>query len=197
MRSMNVFKSKVYYQSKKGFTIVELLIVIVVIAILAAISIVAYDGIQERSKNAQTVSALSAWIKGLKLYKVDNGKWPNGWVCLGDKYPYGEDGTATSGAQCRQDANSYTVNAGFNSTMSAYMGSFPNPAHVTASNGSSSWWRGLMYAYGGGDGTQVYIIAVYAGVLSACPVVEGYSTGAGVTGGNTRCTYIIGSISDS
>ena len=34
---------------KRGFTIVELLIVIVVIAILAAISVVAYNGVQERS----------------------------------------------------------------------------------------------------------------------------------------------------
>ena len=43
----------------KGFTIVELLIVIVVIAILAAISIVAYTGIQNRSKTsaAQTVAS--------------------------------------------------------------------------------------------------------------------------------------------
>ncbi|MBC7512702.1 prepilin-type N-terminal cleavage/methylation domain-containing protein [Candidatus Saccharibacteria bacterium] len=34
----------------KGFTIVELLIAIVVIAILAAISIVAYNGVQQRAK---------------------------------------------------------------------------------------------------------------------------------------------------
>jgi prepilin-type N-terminal cleavage/methylation domain-containing protein len=35
-----------------GFTIVELLIVIVVIAILATISIVAYTGIQNRAKTS-------------------------------------------------------------------------------------------------------------------------------------------------
>jgi prepilin-type N-terminal cleavage/methylation domain-containing protein len=38
--------------NQKGFTIVELLIVIVVIAILAAISIVAYSGIQNRAKTS-------------------------------------------------------------------------------------------------------------------------------------------------
>ena len=42
-------------QKRTGFTIVELLIVIVVIGILAAITIVAFNGIQTRAKNTQTV----------------------------------------------------------------------------------------------------------------------------------------------
>lgn len=44
---------------RDGFTIVELLIVIVVIAILASISIVAYGGIQDRAKSsaAQTLAS--------------------------------------------------------------------------------------------------------------------------------------------
>ena len=37
-------------KTKSGFTIVELLIVIVVIGILAAITIVAYNGIQSRAR---------------------------------------------------------------------------------------------------------------------------------------------------
>jgi prepilin-type N-terminal cleavage/methylation domain-containing protein len=37
--------------NKKGFTIVELLVVIVVIAILATISVTAYNGIQNRANN--------------------------------------------------------------------------------------------------------------------------------------------------
>ena len=41
---------------KKGFTIVELLIVIVVIAILASISIVSYNGIQNRAKATAAAS---------------------------------------------------------------------------------------------------------------------------------------------
>ena len=40
----------------RAFTIVELLIVIVVIAILAAISVVAYNGIQNRATLAKQVA---------------------------------------------------------------------------------------------------------------------------------------------
>lgn len=43
-----------------GFTIVELQIVIVVIAILATISIVAYNGIQQRARDSQRKSDLAA-----------------------------------------------------------------------------------------------------------------------------------------
>lgn len=59
-----------------GFTIVELLIVIVVIAILAAITIVAFNGIQGRARDAQRVQDLKAIVKTLELHKTTNGAYP-------------------------------------------------------------------------------------------------------------------------
>lgn len=53
-----------------GFTIVELLIVVVVIAILAAITIVAYNGIQQRAKTSALQSALSQVTHKIEAYKV-------------------------------------------------------------------------------------------------------------------------------
>jgi len=60
----------------RGFTIVELLIVIVVIAILAAISIVAYNGIQSRARDAGRIQKVKDIAKAIELYKIDNGTYP-------------------------------------------------------------------------------------------------------------------------
>ena len=74
---MNVFTSYPHspYKSKKisGFTIVELLIVIVVIAILAAISIVAYNGIQDRARKVQISSDLGQLQKAIMAARVNKG----------------------------------------------------------------------------------------------------------------------------
>ncbi len=54
--------------NQKGFTIVELLIVIVVIAILAAISIVAYTGIQARARSSSGQNLASQIAKKAEVY---------------------------------------------------------------------------------------------------------------------------------
>lgn len=62
--------------SRHGFTVVELLIVIVVVAILAAITAVAFSGIQQRSRESRIVAQLSQARKNMELYRVEHGKWP-------------------------------------------------------------------------------------------------------------------------
>lgn len=66
------------YKQSSGFTIVELLIVVVVIGILAAITIVAYNGVQTRSRDSQRDTDLANIQKALELYYADNGTYPSG-----------------------------------------------------------------------------------------------------------------------
>lgn len=62
----------------KGFTLVELLIVIVVIAILAAISIVAYNGIQNRAKTTSGNELASQVAKKIEALNAVSGSYFTG-----------------------------------------------------------------------------------------------------------------------
>ncbi len=62
--------------TSRGFTLVELLIVVVVIAILAAITVVAYNGVQARAQQARLSSETQSLQQKLELYNVDNMVYP-------------------------------------------------------------------------------------------------------------------------
>lgn len=70
-------------QPAHGFTMVELLIVIVVVAILAAISIVAYTGVQERARDAQRLNHGRQISQALQLYALENPTNPNQSILWG------------------------------------------------------------------------------------------------------------------
>lgn len=58
---------------RRGFTIVELLIVIVVIAILASIGIVAYNGVQQRARDTKRKDDLAKIVKAFRLWNAQTG----------------------------------------------------------------------------------------------------------------------------
>jgi prepilin-type N-terminal cleavage/methylation domain-containing protein len=81
-------------QADSGFTIVELLIVIVVIAILAAISIISYNGIRDRAAAAKRNSDAKTLLAAIHaartntnktLMQITNSTWSSG-QCTGASY---------------------------------------------------------------------------------------------------------------
>ena len=60
----------------RGFTIVELLVVIVVIGILAAITIVSYTGITAKANTTKALSNAQSAQNVAEIYAADNGYYP-------------------------------------------------------------------------------------------------------------------------
>jgi prepilin-type N-terminal cleavage/methylation domain-containing protein len=82
-----------------GFTIVELLIVIVVIGILASVTVASYQGVQQKSDNTARLSELKGWHNLFQLHKAETGSYPTlsgQFTCLGTGFPIG----ANSEARC-------------------------------------------------------------------------------------------------
>lgn len=122
-----------------GFTIVELLIVIVVIGILAAITIVAFSGVQQRAHNTAKYQAANNYQKALGIYSTQNSSYPAmgaGSVCLGKGYTIrGSDTVGSCGG------SDYTTkeDATFNAAIAAILSSIPQADNkvVTKQDGVS------------------------------------------------------------
>lgn len=178
-------------KKQAGFTIVELLIVIVVIGILAAITIVAYNGIQERAESTKIVSQATAFVKGLKLYEADLGR-PTASSCIAPA------ASITGGVCASSDAwgTSAPYDATFNQNLATYSGvSTPQAGKYGNNNPAGHMWYHANY-YGDSRGVLYYAVGPNSdcgltNVLSPTPGYDNMTlTGAKYTqrmSGYTRC----------
>lgn len=79
IHALKKLKPKYWSHPDDGFTIVELLIVIVVIGVLASVTIISYRGIQTKARDSQRKVDVSTIRKALDLYYIDNGSYPGGF----------------------------------------------------------------------------------------------------------------------
>lgn len=173
------------WAKQKGFTIVELLIVIVVIAVLAAVTIVAYNGIQSRAYMSKAVSIVDDVVKIVELYKVDNGVYPSTsgkYVCVGKLSDYpAENGFAAGGCSGFEEEK---VDSTFNDALSKYASQIPNGS-LPIVNGGSVDYRGIQYF---SDGTYAEMYFVIRG-KQACPKGTAYQYSTT----NNTCVFVLSS----
>ena len=182
-----------------AFTIVELLIVIVVIAILAAISIVAYTGIQQRANNTAIINAVSQSIKAIHAYVADK-----------DTYPYslasGERVICiTTASSCQgSSGNAIASDSGFVTRMNT-IGTLPLSVPNT-----STTKNGVIYQYNSvytfkGESQPLRIVYWLNGIGQNCGVsnvlgsdvlaanasTTGYTVANQDASGKTRCVVSV------
>jgi len=71
-------------KSKKAFTLIELLLVLVILGILAAIVVPKFSGRTEQARNTAAQSQISTFGTALDAFEVDNGFYPKGKGGLAD-----------------------------------------------------------------------------------------------------------------
>jgi prepilin-type N-terminal cleavage/methylation domain-containing protein len=156
---------------QRGFTIVELLIVIVVIAILAAISIAAYNGIQNRANDTAIQNDLATLAKKIELYKANYGTYPTGLETI----PTLDDGlykiSLTKSAYKITDLlwnAMYCIPAANNYTGYAILGISKSDKRFYATNTS-----GGVREYTGGTSWSGSVAVACSSVLSGSPASGG------------------------
>lgn len=118
-----------------GFTIVELLIVIVIIAILASITLVSYNGITKRANQAADASAIEQYVKIFALMRADDNL-PTNWLCLGPSGKY------TSAGTCSFVGQNGVVDSTWNNEIASY-GMTNQPDLVGAGKGKATSMVGV------------------------------------------------------
>ena len=76
----------------RGFTIIELIVVVVVIGILVGITSVAYGGVNLRAKDTRRLSDTHTITTALELYKINNNSYPSPTSVNGSWEDSNEDG---------------------------------------------------------------------------------------------------------
>lgn len=153
-----------------GFTIVELLIVIVVIAILAAISIAAYSGIQQRANDSAVRNDLSNLAKKQELFRIDDA---SSLYAVGNTSPLSFDIKISKSAYDTSPAISYNLLICTNS-------SAPGSDYAFLAISKSGK---RLYVSSQSSGVQEYTGATVWGEVTACSSVLPSSGGNGAAYG--------------
>lgn len=159
-------RSRAHSLISRGFTIVELVVVVVVIGILATITIVSYNGIQDKANNTAIIDSASSIVKMIQLYATTNGAYPSttsGGFCI------------TTASACSWIDTPYAGDSTFDTNI-ATVGNAPKSVPTVITSGL----KGIFYYYTSGltmngKPQPVYIAYFLKGAAQQCGVPRVYN----------------------
>lgn len=70
-------RNSLVHASRSGFTLIEVMLVVVIIGVLSAIAVVAIKGRSAQAYGTATRATIAGTATALDLFEVDNGTYPN------------------------------------------------------------------------------------------------------------------------
>jgi prepilin-type N-terminal cleavage/methylation domain-containing protein len=106
-------------KQRKGFTLIELMIVIAIIIILAAIAIPNYLRMTDRARRSRVAGDFTSLATALEAYQVDWGSYPK---TTASAFGKGVDGTTITSTIAKELTGTGTTNVSGNTTLTGENG---------------------------------------------------------------------------
>lgn len=169
---------------RRGFTLIEILMVVAVISLLSSVVLVSVNSAREKTRNAARLRILNEYRSALELARAQTGAYPrSGGSCLGT-YPSGT---------CM---GSLTPSP----TVAAALAPYLSPSTPPLIQGQYQYVSGLVYytCPEGGGGCSAYSIptdsyAIYwyqEGAGASCGIAKDQSLPVETAAGLTYCQYV-------